>query len=378
MHSDKPIAIIGAGLGGLVVGALLQRRGYSIRIFEQSSEFTRLGAGINLSPNVMKVLRAIGAEQRLLDIGIRPLNWISRDLRSGEVMFEYPMRDAVEAKFGAPYITIHRGDFHEVLVDAVAPGTIEFGKRMIALEQRTDTVRVEFEHHACVEADFVIGADGINSMVREILLGPALPTYTGYVAHRSIFPVSRLGGLEITDLSKWWSEDTRDDRHIVVYFLDQHREEVYFVTGVPQPVWESEESFVEAELDELRAAYEGCHPHVLRLVEACPSSTKWALFERDPLPLWSSGRVVLLGDACHPMKPHMAQGAAIAIEDAAVLTRCLEHCGDDLEAAFGLYEASRKDRASLVQKHSRENKWMRQPMDPSWVFGYDALKEKLA
>ena len=376
MNSDKPIAIIGAGLGGLVMGALLQQRGRRVRIFEQSSEFTRLGAGINLSPNVTRVLRAIGAEQRLLEIGIRPVNWISRDLNSGEVMFEYPMRDAVEAEFGAPYITIHRGDFHEVLVDAVTPGSIEFGKRMIALEQREDGVRVDFEHHASVEADFVIGADGINSMVREILLGPAEPTYTGYVAHRSIFPVSRLSGLNITDLSKWWSEDTVDDRHIVVYFLDQRREEVYFVTGVPQPEWASDESFVEADLDELRDAYAGCHEDVQRLVEACSTSTKWALFDRDPLPLWSHGRVVLLGDACHPMKPHMAQGAAI--EDAAILTRCLERHGEDLEAVFSLYEASRKDRASQVQMHSRENKWLRHPMDPSWVFGYDALTAELA
>ena len=377
MNSDKPIAIIGAGLGGLVMGALLQQRGYPVRIFEQSSAFTRLGAGINLSPNVTRVLRAIGAEQRLLEIGIRPVNWISRDLHSGEVMFEYPMRDVVEAKFGAPYITIHRGDFHEVLVNAVTPGSIEFGKRMVALEQREDGVRVDFEHHASVDADFVIGADGINSMVREILLGPAEPTYTGYVAHRSIFPVSRLVGLEITDLSKWWSKDTVDDRHIVVYFLDQRREEVYFVTGVPQPEWESEESFVETDLDELRNAYAGCHADVQRLVEACPTSTKWALFDRDPLPLWSHGRVVLLGDACHPMKPHMAQGAAIAIEDAVILARCLERHGDDLEAVFSMYEASRKDRASLVQKHSRENTWLRHPMDPSWVFGYDALTAKL-
>ena len=359
------------------MGALLQQRGCSVRIFEQASEFTRLGAGINLSPNVMKILRAVGAEKRLLEIGIRPINWISRDLHSGEVMFEYPMRDVLEAQFGAPYITIHRGDFHEVLVDAVAPGTVEFGKRMTAIEQHENSVRLDFEGHESVEAEFVIGADGINSMVREILLGPSQPKYTGYVAHRSIFPVARLGGLAITDLSKWWSEDTEDDRHIVVYFLDQRREEVYFVTGVPQPEWDTEESFVEEELDDLRAAFDGCHSHVQRLVEACPAATKWALFDRDPLPLWSHRRVVLLGDACHPMKPHMAQGAAIAIEDAAVLNRCLEQRADDLEAGFSLYEASRKDRASRVQKQSRENRWLRQPMDPSWVFGYDALTEKL-
>ena len=149
------------------------------------------------------------------------------------------------------------------------------------------------------------------------------------------------------------------------------------MTGVPEAEWDHGLSFVDVDLNELRAAFDGFHPNVERLVGACPSATKWPLFEREPLPLWSKERVVLLGDACHPMKPHMAQGAAMAIEDAAVLVRCLEHFDADLSAAFSLYEQSRKDRASLVQEHSRLNKFLRFPMDPSWVFGYDALTQTL-
>jgi 6-hydroxynicotinate 3-monooxygenase len=377
MNSEWRIAIVGAGLGGLVAGALLQQRGCNVRIYEQAPEFARLGAGINLGPNVMKVLRAIGVEPRLLDIGIRPQSWISRQWDSGRVMHHYPLRDAAEAKFGACYLLIHRGDFHEVLTEAVTPGTIEFGKRMVTLEERGRVVRVGFEDGTSVEADIVIGADGINSMAREVLLGREFPKYSGYVAHRSIIPASLLGDLEPADLTKWWSDDEHGDTHIVVYFLDRHYREIYFVTGVPESTWDYGLAYVDADLDELRAAFAGFHPEVQRLLRLCPAATKWPLFERDPLPLWSHGRIVLLGDACHPMKPHMGQGAAIAIEDAAVLVRCLERHGEDFAAAFRLYEESRKDRASLVQKHSRENKWMRDPMDPTWVFAYDAFEAAL-
>lgn len=377
MNRNTRIAIIGAGLGGLVAGALLQQRGYRPRIFEQAPEFARLGAGINLSPNVMKILRQIGLEPRLLAIGIRPKSWVSRDLITGEILFEYRMRDVMESAFDAPYITIHRGDFHEALNSAVDSGSVEFGRRVVSIEQFPDSVRLNFLHEPSVDVDFVIGADGIDSVVREALLGSELPKYTGYVAHRSIFPISRLGDMTLDDFCKWWSDDTHGDRHIVVYFLDNRREEVYFVTGVPEAQWDHGLSFVDVELDELRTAFDGFHPDVERLVGACPSATKWPLFEREPLPLWSRGRVVLLGDACHPMKPHMAQGAAMAIEDAAVLVRCLEHYGADLGAAFDLYEQSRRDRASLVQEHSRLNKFLRYPMDPSWVFGYDALTHTL-
>lgn len=377
MKLDTKIAIVGAGLGGLVAGALLQQRGHRVRIFEQAPRFERLGAGINLSPNVMKVLREIGVEDRLLEIGIEPLSWVSRDITSGEILFEYRMRDVVERKFGAPYITIHRGDFHAVLTEAVAPGTIEFGKRLNNFEQQADSIRLNFEGHPSVEVDFMIGADGINSMVRETLLGPELPIYTGYVAHRSIFPTRYLDGMEVDDFSKWWSDEAHGDRHIVVYLLDKTAEEIYFVTGVPQANWTHGLSFIDTNMEELRGHFSGFHDNVIRLVAACPTATTWPIFEREPLALWSRGKVVLLGDACHPMKPHMAQGAAIAIEDAAILVRCLEHCTDDLLAALALYENSRKARASHVQKHSRANKWLRAPMDPSWVFGYDALTQEL-
>ena len=193
MNPDREIAVIGAGLGGLVAAALLEQRGCRVRVYEQAPAFERLGAGINVSPNVMKVLRAAGIEAALLEIGLRPEYWISRKFDTGETMFRYDMRDACEAAFGACYMVIHRGDFHEILTGNVAPGTIEFGKKLVGLAQKSAGVALEFEDGGRADADIVIGADGIDSMVREALLGPQQPVYSGYVGHRCIIPADRLG-----------------------------------------------------------------------------------------------------------------------------------------------------------------------------------------
>jgi len=372
MSSKPRIAVIGAGLGGTTAATLLQHQGFEVALYEQAPGFSRLGAGINLGPNLMKVMRAIGVEQKLVDVGIRPEKWVSRAWDTGETMFEWQFRGHAERTYGAPYLLMHRGDFHAILTDAVAPGTLHFGKQVVGLDPRPGSVRLTFADGSTADADLVIGADGINSRVREVLLGPEPPLYTGYVAHRAIFPTALLGGLQVHDITKWWSDDT----HIVIYFLRHTRDEIYFVSGVPEPHWDRDTAWVPADLDEMRAAFKGFHPEVQQIINACPQASKWPLFERKPLPLWSRGRIVLLGDACHPMKPHMGQGAAMAIEDAALLARCLMEGGDP-EAAFERYKTSRIGRTSHVQQESHENTWLRHQMDPGWVFGYDAMAEPL-
>ncbi|MCY1241069.1 6-hydroxynicotinate 3-monooxygenase [compost metagenome] len=137
-------------------------------------------------------------------------------------------------------------------------------------------------------------------------------------------------------------------------------------------------SWVPSSIEEMRAAFDGWHEGVQSLIEGTVEVTKWPLLERDPLPLWSRGRLVLLGDACHPMKPHMAQGAAMAIEDAAMLTRCFTETGvDDFASAFALYEANRNERASKVQLVSHNNTWLRGNENPDWCFGYDVFNVPL-
>ncbi|HEX8968433.1 MAG TPA: FAD-dependent monooxygenase, partial [Chloroflexota bacterium] len=175
--------------------------------------------------------------------------------------------------------------------------------------------------------------------------------------------------------TKWWGPD----RHIVVYYTTRARDEVYFVTSVPEPVdWLTDESWsAKGDVEELRARYVGFHPDVQSVLQACPDCHKWAILEREPLPCWSDGRVVLMGDACHPMTPYMAQGGATAIEDAVVLARCLAQ--DDFELAFQRFEATRKPRTSRIQAISSANTWLRQhEPDTDWLYAYDAWEVDLA
>jgi salicylate hydroxylase/6-hydroxynicotinate 3-monooxygenase len=176
--------------------------------------------------------------------------------------------------------------------------------------------------------------------------------------------------------TKWWGID----RHIVIYYTKADRSEIYFVTSVPEPAeWMTRESWsAKGDVDQLRAEYERFHPEVRAVLNACPDCHKWAILEREPLPRWSEGRVVLLGDACHPMTPHMAQGAATSIEDAAILARCLDAASaDGMEAALERYEAHRKPRTSRIQAISSANTWMQKgEQDTSWLYGYDAWNVK--
>lgn len=195
------------------------------------------------------------------------------------------------------------------------------------------------------------------------------PRFMGRAAYRTTFPAALLEGAEIADSTKWWGPD----RHIVIYFTTRNRDEIYFTTSQPETDWTTESWSAEGSLDEMKAAFEGFHPEVQAVLAACPKVNKWALFERDPLPKWSEGRACLLGDACHPMLPYMAQGAASSLEDAVVLARCLAASGpDDASAAFRQFEALRKPRTSQLQLTSHQNKFMQQKTDPDWVYGYDA------
>ncbi|VVE65317.1 6-hydroxynicotinate 3-monooxygenase [Pandoraea anapnoica] len=372
---NKPrIAIIGAGLGGTAAAGLLQRSGYDVALYEQAPAFSRLGAGIHLGPNVMKIMRRLGIEDALNVMGSHPDFWFSRDARTADPIAQIPLGDYALKTYGATYLTVHRGDFHELMTRAVTPGTIRFGKCLSTVEDTGSEVRMTFADGSVETADILMGADGVNSKIREHLLGAEPPRYTGYVAHRAVFPASLLNNKPYDMCVKWWSED----RHMMVYYVTEKKDEYYYVTGVPQKEWPEGVSMLPSSREEMLAAFDGYHRDVQHLIEVSPTITKWPLLERDPLPVWSRGRLVLLGDACHPMKPHMAQGAAMAIEDAAMLTRCLDEVGvGDYSDAFALYEANRAARASEVQRVSHNNTWLRTNEDPAWVFGYDVFTTPL-
>ena len=376
MSRRKPqIAIVGAGLGGLTVAATLRQAGFDVRIYEQASRFARVGAGIQMMPNSMKVLRKIGIEARVRHIAFQPYSHLNRVWDTGEVLRELPMPEDL---FGAPYLCMHRGDLHEALLAGVPSDVIALHKKLVGLDESGSHVTLSFDDGTKAEADLVIGADGVHSIVRDLIVGPDEPIHKGRIAYRAIFPSALMGGIDVgPSRTKWWGID----RHIVIYYTKPDRSEIYLITSVPEPAeWLTRESWsTTGDVEELRAAYEGFHPDVRAVVDGCPSCHKWAILEREPLLRWSDGRVALLGDACHPMTPYMAQGAATSIEDAAVLARCLKAVDDDdIEGAFARYEAHRKPRTSVVQAISSANTWMREGSgDTSWLYGYDAWNAPL-
>ena len=376
MRGEKlSIAVVGAGMGGLAVAATLRRVGFDVRIYEQAPRFVRIGAGIQMMPNSMKVLRQIGIEQQLRAVSFAPQSHLNRVWDTGEVTRELPMPESL---YGAPYLCMHRADLHNALLSALPDEIIHLGKKLAGLDQSGERVKLTFADGSSAYADAVVGADGVHSIVRELIIGADEPVHRGRIAYRAVFPAALMNGRSIgPSRTKWWGVD----RHIVIYYTNHACSEVYFVTSVPEPAeWLTRESWsAKGEVKELRNAYEGFHPDVRAVLEACPDCHKWAILERQPLAHWSDGRVVLLGDACHPMTPYMAQGGATAIEDAAVLARCLEATGgEDIEGAFERYEAHRKPRTSVIQAISSANTWMKEgASDTAWLYEYDACNAPL-
>jgi 6-hydroxynicotinate 3-monooxygenase len=211
----------------------------------------------------------------------------------------------------------------------------------------------------------------VNSRLREAIVGPSKSRFTGAVAHRAIYPSALLGGMEVQNCTKWWGPNS----HILIYYIEQSRNEIYLVTSA-KGEWHSQASWEFCSREEVAHAFEGFHPEVRRVIATAPQLTKWPILDIEPVDTWSKGRLVLLGDACHAMMPYMASGAAMAIEDAAVLARCLLHL-DDYTGAFALYQTTRWPRVDKVQRISAENSFLRYPTDPTWVFGYDAVTVSL-
>jgi salicylate hydroxylase/6-hydroxynicotinate 3-monooxygenase len=363
------VAIIGAGMGGLAAAAALRKQRITVTVFEQARHFARVGAGIQIGCNAMHVLRGLGLEAMLRAQTFYPRSWNNRHWQSGEVLFDMVFGAAAEDRYGAPYLLAHRGDLHAALASAVPDECIRRNHRLVGLEQTEAGVELTFENGETAEADALVGADGVNSIVRTTLFGDSDPAFTGRIAYRTTYPARLLDGFDMGDCTKWWGED----RHIVMYPVKHDRSEVYFVTSQPEPAYGRESWSETGDVKVLRAAFEGFHPDVQRVLAACPAVHKRVLVDREPLERWVEGRVALLGDACHPMTPYMAQGAAMAIEDAAVLSRCLaEVDGDGIADALAVYEATRQERTARVQLTSRQNRWGKGVTDTDWVYGYNA------
>jgi salicylate hydroxylase/6-hydroxynicotinate 3-monooxygenase len=231
MQPMTRVAIIGAGMGGLAAAANLLRMGFDVRVYEQARAFLRVGAGIQQGPNSVKVLRGMGLEERVRDVAFKPEMTRYREAASGNLLWERRQADEYEEKYGAPQLLLHRADLHEALASIVPDEVIQREKKLVDFSQDDGGVHMTFADGCHARADVMIAADGVHSFVRERLLGREKPRFTGRVAYRTTFPTRLIKGAEVEGSTKWMA----NDRHIVIYYTNPRRDEVYFVTSTPEP-----------------------------------------------------------------------------------------------------------------------------------------------
>lgn len=364
------VGIAGAGVGGLTAAIGLRKLGHEVIVFEQTRQFGRVGADINLTPNSAHALDGLGLADALRATAAFPTHRLSRTWDTGEITSNIEMQQAAEQRYGARQYTMHRADLLEALERAVPPECVRLGKRLAAIEEGADIV-LRFADGTQERVDALVGADGIHSTVRTHLFGPDRPTFTGTVCYRGVVPFERVAHIpNIRAFTKWWGPEPRQ---MIVQFPISAGREIFVFTTAAQDDWRDESWSVPGDVNELRRLYAHFHADARALHAALDSVVKQALYDRDPMPAWSRGAITLLGDACHPMLPFMAQGAGMAIEDGVVLARALEGAmKPEAPARFKRYEDARRERTARVQGGSRANDWLRDGNNGDWLYGYDA------
>lgn len=348
------VLIAGGGIGGITAALCLAKAGHDVAVFEQAESFSEIGAGIQLSANCSRVLHRLGLESSLNDSGFLPQGTQTRNWRTGEIITDSPLGDAATKKYGFPYYHIHRGDLMSLLVDAIKQSpkiALHTNAKIESFENTENSVQVSV-NETSHQGDILVGADGIHSAIRSRLWGDEKPSFTGNVAWRALVPAAKLPkGLVKPMSTVWWGPG----KHFVHYYV-RGGELVNCVCVVEKDGWQVESWTESGDYNELKADFQGWHSDIQTLIDTADRSSlyKWALFDRPPMKRWSQGRVTLLGDACHPTLPFMAQGAAMAIEDGAVLTECLSQ-ENSIEAALHRYETLRLSRTAGIQKGSRRN-----------------------
>jgi salicylate hydroxylase len=400
MSRAPRIAIIGGGIAGLAAALALHRRGVEVAVYEQAGAISEIGAGVQMTPNAMRALRALGVEEAAMAVAFEPEGQVLRSWKSGRVIYRAPVRGVFRDKFGAPHCSFHRADLLSVLAAPLPERLVHLNARCVAVEPGAPGARgaaARFADGSEIEADIVVGADGIHSTVRHLLFGADTPRFTGCMCWRGLVPVERIpkGLVEPSSLN-WMGPHG----HVVHYYV-RRGEMVNFVAIHDTDEWTEESWIREADRAELMATYAGWHDNLLRLFECSDRYFKWGLFDREPLPRWTEGRVTLLGDSAHAMLPFLAQGAAMGIEDGVVLAEWVSRLPDDLDAVLRRYEAMRVPRASRAVIGSREraklnhlpSRWARFKRDVeyaarrvfypdgtahrvAWLYGYDVLAEE--
>ena len=347
------ILISGGGIGGLAAALCFLHHGAEVTVLEQAPELGEVGAGIQIPPNAMKVFAALGLDAALAETAFEPEAIEARMGRSGLELFHIPLGENAVKRWGAPYLHIHRADYISVLAKALrdeSPDGLHLGAEIIDYTQTEDAVEVQLADGRRITGDALIGADGIHSPVREQMLGAEKPIFTGNVAWRAVVPMAALGADGPRPTACAWMGP---GKHCVTYRL-RRGTLANFVGVVERDDWTTESWTERGTREAALADFEGWHPTITRMLGEADALYRWALFDRAPLPQWVNGRVGLLGDAAHPMLPFMAQGAAMAVEDAWVVAR---EVTQKPSPARGLeaYQHLRQTRTGRVQAGSRAN-----------------------
>jgi salicylate hydroxylase len=349
--SNLRILIIGEGIGGGAAALAMIRAGHKVDVFEQVKAKAEVGAGIQISPNASRLLHRYGLASQLEAVAIKPQAVEARRWDDGTILSSDVLGEAVTTAFGAPHYHVHRADLLKVITDAIPSECIHEGNRCVGIVEKDGSVVAQFDDGSSAEGDVLVGADGIHSYVRKYLHGEEAPRFSGNIAFRGLVPKERINHLDLKLHTTNWMGPCG---HFVHYFVSGGRY-LNFVAVSEQSEWRGESWNDRADVSEALDRYVGWNSQIHEILWGAERIFKWALFDREPLQSWTKGRVTLLGDACHPMLPYMAQGAAQAIEDGATLAKCLAEAGDAPQTALGRYETIRIPRTSRIQDMARKN-----------------------
>ena len=375
MDSRPSVIIVGAGIAGLTCALAMQQRGLTPVVLEQSPALKEIGAGLQLSPNGMSVLCQLGLEQALLakgflPDGIRSVNW-----RNGK---ESALLPFAPLNFHSPYLHIHRADLQQALLDAVLandPCCVRTGQHVEAIISEDGSATLMIRHGGSLTADWVIGADGIHSRCRDYVVRyNELPRFTGNVAWRGL--LRRDAVPEALLPPPWANLWMGPGGHVVIYYL-RGGELINFVAVREQSDWQEESWNAPASLRDLLHDFADWDPALFELLSHADPKTcyRWALFDRDPISNWYRDRIILIGDAAHPMLPFLAQGAAMGIEDAWVLSNLIAAGADGAEAQF---QQQRAERCARIQQLARDNMTLFHHHSPLMRVGRDLVAHSLA
>jgi salicylate hydroxylase len=366
--SKNKVLIAGGGIGGITALLALRQRGIAAELFEQASAFGQAGAGLQVSGNATRILRTLGLGSALARVAYYPQGRDYRAWDNGDRLYYTPLGERAEAHFGAPYYTAHRADLLDVLLGGLEAGSFRLGSRIERFDQDDDGVTITLADGSTATGDILIGADGIHSTVRGQMFGAELPRYTGNVAWRGLVPAERVAHLDVARVAGVWMGPNRS---IVQYYIAAGK--TFNWIGISRSEAPARESWLaEGRIEDALSEYAGWHDTIRAIIAATPRVLRQALYDREPLPDWRIGRVVLLGDAAHPMMPFYAQGAAQSIEDGYVLAGCLAANPDEPVAALERYVKLRQPRTAWMQGLARREEQSYQTSDASEIAARNA------